>query len=334
MPIAPVAIKSLLITSSLVAAGVAAYQTNPDVRNFVDTTKLKAQLALEEFLENLEAEFNPDENARVRLRQRRAARERRAREAMMMGVSVDGGQAGIRQGSNDIVITASGQSHSHELQDLRHRQQTTTTDDDNAADPPEEDIAALASPSSRTTHETLFSQYTSTSNLASAQRTASIEADLVGLTLSPSITATTSGIDDSLDDLNDLDPFADPLAPHTPMHGMTDDTEWYGDDEGEYDDLQQSRHTPTTPSGMSFVTDVDVNVDDPPEEMVLTPVTPRTTSAGEEEASYFEVDGVRARSGSVRTTASKRSEGSSVSGVGFGTPDEDEEDGEVTWGRA
>jgi len=312
MPVAP-AIKGVLIASSLVAAAVAAYETNPNVRDFVDSTTYKAQLALEDFLENLEAEFNPDPHARLRTRQRQ-----REMRAQAMGASASGS---ARRGSRssecgargvNIVITGSEsedamtatarQDATQQSQELRRRhigysEQQAETDNTSTA-----------------SNSTFFSQPASTSaaddlaGLSLANDPDEEDIEVVDRELDAAETV-------SSEDLLELDPFADPLTPLPVLHD---------------EEVQEEPHTPT-----SFTTYSGSG------ENILTPRTPRTpaTQAGDVSDSYFDdFEGREGEHGVVLEGAPRRARSetavsvqSGVSSVGFKTPDEDED--EEDWGR-
>jgi len=323
MPIAP-AIKGVLIASSLVAAAVAAYETNPNVRDFVDSTTYKAQLVLEDFLENLEAEFNPDPHARLRRRQRQ--REMRAQAmgasaSASTSASVSGGsRSGSRSGARGVNIVISGsepedattatarEGEAQQDQELRRRhpgypEQQVETDN-----------ASTAS------NSTFFSQPAS---ISSHQDVTSAAADLAGLSLAndpdeEDIEVVDRELDAaetvSSEDLLELDPFADPLTPLPFVHD---------------EDVQEEPHTPT-----SFTTYSGSG------ENISTPRTPRTpaTQGGDVSDSYFDdFEGREGEHGVVLEGLTRpRSETavsvqSGVSSVGFETPDEDED--EEDWGR-
>ena len=315
MPVTP-AIKGVLIASSLVAAAVAAYETNPNVRDFVDNTTYKAQLALEDFLENLEAEFNPDPHARLRRRQRQ--REMRAQAMGASASASRGSRSGSesRNGARGVSIVITGSEHEdattatarsgeaqqdHELRrrHIGYPEQQAETDD-----------ASTAS------NSTFFSQPASTSAAT----------DLAGLSLAndpdeEDIEVVDRELDAaetiSSEDMLELDPFADPLSPLPVAHD---------------EEMQDGPHTPT-----SFTTYSGSG------EEILTPRTPRTpaTQGGDVSDSYFDDfegrEGGEGEHGVVLDGVTRpRSENavsvqSGVSSVGFETPDEDED--EEDWGR-
>jgi len=315
MPIAP-AIKG---GSSLVAAAVAAYETNPNVREFVDSTTYKAQLALEDFLWNLEAEFNPDPHARLRRRQRQ--REMRAQG---MGTSASAGsrnRSGSGARSVNIVITGSeaedattATSRQGDTQQDHELQRRHPGHSEQSVDP------ETASTPSSASASTFFSQPASTS---SHLDTTSAAADLAGLSLvndpdEEDIEVVDREIDAvetvSSEDLLELDPFADPL---TPLPVVQDE------------ETQGGPHTPT-----SFTTYSGSG------ENILTPRTPRTPGGHSDDVSDSYFDDFAGRDGEhgVELGGARRARSetamstrSGVSSVGFATPDEDEDDED--WGR-
>lgn len=334
MPIAP-AVKGILIASSLVAAAVAAYENNPQVREFVDTTRVKAQYALEDFLENLEAELNPDPSARIRMRSRR---RQRTAQAMSVGSTRGTDPGDMRTNGLDVIVAGraastgaavvSGNDEIASNQGLRHRQPATQT----ALQDDQTSIHTSA------THETFFEASNSIGNLPNTESAAR---DLEGLSISDDLSSHTP----SVDDLLDLDPFADPLDPHYPrLEAATSrNSTPLVLSIPRPEDVAQDHTllTPTTPT--SFAT-----MSSP----ILTPVTPRTPRtvasrrSSREEAdvsdSYFSEldradvadDVVDGRSASRNTSRGGIDEEvmsvhSEASSVGFETPDEDED-----WGRA
>jgi len=310
MPIAP-AIKGVLIASSLVAAAVAAYETNPNVREFVDSTTYKAQLALEDFLENLEAEFNPDPHARLRRRQRQ--REMRAQAMGASASASRGSRSGSEGGARGVNIVITG-SEPEDATTATARQGDTQQDQElRRRHPGHPEHQAETDNASTASISTFFSQPASTSaaddlaGLSLANDPDEEDIEVVDRELDAAETV-------SSEDLLELDPFADPLTPLPVVHD---------------EEMQEEPHTPT-----SFTTYSGSG------ENILTPRTPRTpaTQGGDVSDSYFDdFEGREGEHGVVLEGATRpRSETavsvqSGVSSVGFDTPDEDED--EEDWGR-
>jgi len=328
MPLAP-ALKGLLLASSLVAAGVAAYETDPNVRDFV---------------ENLEREFSPDGVGRSQIRRRRRERERE-RMAMDLGGGVGASRSSRGGNDGDVVVTASGSGvQTGQGREMRQRHRIEIMD----AEDEERGVSTLGgdveSMHTSATHETLFDQFPASfssptlhnipiddtdddTHASTTHRNVTLINDLNGNDddehdgndddMLASQTTTTST---SLDDLSDLDPFADPpIESITPLVLSMPRPSSH--------DNNQDR-SPLTPT--SFATS-----DSP---RILTPVTPRTVASagGRHETvsdSYFsDFSGSASGSGHEIVEQGSRRQSVASSGVGFETPDEDEDD--VEWGRA
>jgi len=317
MPLAP-ALKGLLLASSLIAAGVAAYETDPNVRQFVDRTTKRAEDALVDFLENLEKEFSPDGVGRSGIRRRREML-RREREGMRMGER--SGRAGEREieRGGDVTVVSGGERGG----EVRQRRQR---------------IEIVDAENEERMHETLFEQFpASLSN--SVTRNIPIDDTITSTPdLHHNNNNTTSLLDAndddyeedtstaSLDNLSDLDPFADP-----PIESLTPlilSTAHLSPSSSHH---EQSERLPATPTSSNSP-------------QILTPVTPRTVAEDEVSDSYFSDfsagsmvlgEGEEGRDVEVGGSDRRRSVSVSVasSGVGFETPDEDDED-DVVWGRA
>lgn len=352
MPLAP-ALKTLLLTTSLLAAGIAAYETDPNVRRFVDAGVQKAEDVVVGFLERLEEEFAPDGAA---LRIRRGRRDGR------MGVGVGGGGEAGRGGRGGDVVVRVGEREVERGGDgvrRRHHRIEIVDADDEAA-------TATATPRVDQERETLFEQFPSSisSSSATGSRTGlrRIEVESGGAPTAPDTRNNTSGLlidadsDEnirlidteeagegdilsqttttmsSLDDLSDLDPLAHQHAYTTPLDldiPQTTSPRSFATDE------PQTPTTPTSPTGSP---------------RILTPITPRTprtlatNSEGESDVaeSYFTDFSAREDVERSRDASRSRSRRVSVattmtvsSGVGFATPDgSEDEDEEGLWGRA
>lgn len=349
MPLAP-ALKGLLLASSLVAAGVAAYETDPNVREFVDRTTKRAEDVLMDFLENLEREFSPDGVGRSQIRRRRRERERE-RRAMDFGSVGVGVSRSSRVGGDDgdVVVTASGSGiQIGQGREMRQRHRIEIVDAEDEEQGVSRSGGDMESLHTSATHETLFDQFPasfSTSTLhnipididntdddtyaSTTQRNICLINDLNENDddehdddmLASQTTTTTITTSTSLDDLSDLDPFADPpIEPLTPLVLSMPRPSSHDNNED---------RSPLTPT--SFATS-----DSP---RILTPVTPRTvaSASGRDETvsdSYFSdfSSGSASGSGHENVEQGIRRQSVASSGVAFETPDEDEDD--LEWGRA
>jgi len=320
MPLAP-ALKGLLLASSLIAAGVAAYETDPNVRQFVDRTTKRAEDALVDFLENLEREFSPDGVGRGQIRRRRE----REREMMRMGRE---GERHMERSERDreretgrggdVVTVVSG----GELRQRRQRIEVVDMDAQNEA--PETLFEQFpASLNGSTIHNIHIDDVvTATPNLHHKNNNNNNNTSLLDANNDDDYEEDVSSA--SLDNLSDLDPFADP-----PIESLTPlvlSTAHLSPGSSHH---EQSELTPTSSNSPQM----------------LTPVTLRTVAEDEVSDSYFSdfsagsmVPGDEGEGGErimVGRRGSDRSRSLSVasSGVGFETPDEDDED-DIHWGRA
>lgn len=332
MPLAP-ALKGLLLASSLIAAGVAAYETDPNVREFVDRTTKRAEDAIVDFLENLEREFAPDGVGRGQIRRRREMlRRERERETMRMGREGERSERARERETGrggDVVVASNG----GEMR-LRQRQRIEIVDAEAQGENGRDDVGVA----SMQRHETLFEHFPASlssstiHNIPIDDATTSTPHSNDNNDKNNSTSLLDANDDDdeedistaSLDNLSDLDPFADP-----PIESLTPLV------------LSTAHLSPSPTHQQRDRTSVTPTSSNSPQ--ILTPVTPRTVAEDEVSDSYFSDfsagslvlgEGGERRDAEVGGDDRRRSLSVSVasSGVGFETPDEDEDD--VDWGRA